>query len=72
MIARNLDPGPCPGACHYGTCTKTWSDPYGCGGCCSCLGGCQATYEDKQVRRHYRVSARSLVLLIQRKQKGRS
>lgn len=40
-----LDTEPCKAECVYGTCRKTMSDPYGCGGCCACLGGCHAEYE---------------------------
>lgn len=30
----------CKDECQQGTCVKTWGDPYGCGGCCACTGGC--------------------------------
>ena len=35
----------CAERCVYGTCRKTMADPYGCGGCCACLGGCQIAHE---------------------------
>lgn len=38
----------CETGCEVGgNCRPTWSDPYGCGGCCRCL-GCYAEAMDKQ------------------------
>lgn len=34
---------PCLEQCEYGSCGR--SGYQGCGGCCSCLGGCQIAYE---------------------------
>jgi hypothetical protein len=41
---------PCPGRCEYGACGDPgiYSGPYGCGGCCRCLGGCHLEYEVEQ------------------------
>jgi hypothetical protein len=40
---------PCKTACAYGTCGgPSWGDPYGCGGCCYCMGGCRVEYELEQ------------------------
>lgn len=39
---------PCPSECAYGACAPSWSDPYGCGGCCRCLGGCHLEYDVEQ------------------------
>jgi hypothetical protein len=38
----------CDPICLYGECTLNMSDPYGCGGCCGCRGGCQVDYENWQ------------------------
>lgn len=43
------DLNPCAERCAYGACTPNLSDPYGCGGCCSCLGGCQVEHENRQI-----------------------
>jgi MinD superfamily P-loop ATPase len=43
----------CQQACVYGTCRKTMDDPYGCGGCCSCLGNCMVAWELEQERLSY-------------------
>lgn len=32
-----------PEGCGYAKPCKTWSDPYGCGGCCYCR-GCELAY----------------------------
>jgi hypothetical protein len=37
----------CKQECQQGTCVKTWGDPYGCGGCCKCLGGCYAGHMEQ-------------------------
>lgn len=37
----------CKDDCDEGTCTKSMSDPYGCGSCCGCLGGCVRGYEEQ-------------------------
>jgi hypothetical protein len=34
--------------CAYGTCVPDWCDPYGCGGCCKCMGGCIETMSLQQ------------------------
>lgn len=40
----------CPGDCLAGECGGSpWP---GCGGCCRCLGGCQALYEQAQTAPH--------------------
>lgn len=36
----------CDAGCQYGTCHLSMGDPYGCGGCCDCLRGCQVEYEN--------------------------
>lgn len=40
----------CRTRCAYGTCRDAGRNggPYGCGGCCGCLGGCQVAYESTQ------------------------
>lgn len=38
----------CVTTCAYGVCTKSMNDPYGCGGCCACLGPCVVAWEDDQ------------------------
>lgn len=50
MSAEEFPPKvPCPGECDYGACTGPgWSDPYGCGGCCRCMGGCRLEWEVEQ------------------------
>lgn len=37
----------CKTGCEYGACGDPgiYAGPYGCGGCCRCLGGCQVQYE---------------------------
>lgn len=46
IVERNADPKDerCPpqGCPEFQRSCKTWSDPYGCGGCCSCRGCYQA------------------------------
>ena len=46
MTAAERDPM-CAERCAYGACGDPgkYRGPYGCGGCCDCLGGCQAAYE---------------------------
>lgn len=42
---------PCPGRCEYGACGdpgQASAGPYGCGGCCHCLGGCHLEYDVEQ------------------------
>lgn len=39
-----LDPV-CAQECHYGTCSE---GPYGCAGCCRCLGPCAVTELKRQ------------------------
>lgn len=41
---------PCPGRCAYGACGDPGISrgPYGCGGCCLCMGGCRLEYEVEQ------------------------
>ena len=42
---------PCPGLCEYGACGDPGGPsrgPYGCGGCCRCMGGCQLEWEVEQ------------------------
>ena len=42
---------PCPGVCAYGSCTdpgQHFPAPYGCGGCCRCMGGCRLEWEVEQ------------------------
>jgi len=41
----------CQRACVYGTC-RAPRTTMGCGGCCECLGGCQAEYERQQTAPH--------------------
>lgn len=36
---------PCEAGCFYKTCGASVSSPNACGGCCSCLGGCEVEYE---------------------------
>lgn len=40
-------PTPCRDRCEYGACGDPgiYAGPYGCGGCCRCLGGCRVDYE---------------------------
>jgi hypothetical protein len=40
----------CKTACAYGACGEggRTAGPYGCGGCCRCLGGCQVEYESRE------------------------
>lgn len=47
-----VPPTGCPGRCLVGECRRSSGDPYGCGGCCSCLGGCFALYEQGQTAPH--------------------
>lgn len=37
----------CKDECQQGTCRPSWGDPYGCGGCCGCLGGCYAGWSEQ-------------------------
>lgn len=39
----------CKDACDEGTCTSSLGEPYGCGSCCGCLGGCVRGYEEQMV-----------------------
>lgn len=42
---------PCPGLCAYGACGeggRSFDAPYGCGGCCRCLGGCHLEWDVEQ------------------------
>ena len=39
----------CKDVCDEGVCSKSMSDPYGCGSCCGCLGGCVRGYEEQMV-----------------------
>ena len=43
---------PCPKRCEYGACGDPGEPspgPYGCGGCCRCMGGCRLEYEVEQM-----------------------
>jgi hypothetical protein len=46
----------CEDKCAYGMCSDEGrvAEPYGCGGCCGCLGGCQVTYEEEEAERFAR------------------
>lgn len=39
----------CKNECDESTCTSSLGEPYGCGSCCGCLGGCVRGYEEQMV-----------------------